>query len=156
MPRLPDQTSPFSLRRATQQDSRAIRVLIWKVGINPLALDWRRFIVAVDDQNRLLGCGQIKPHGDGSRELASIAVQPFAQGQSIGSAIIRCLLQDAPLPLYLTCRHTLESYYQPFGFRAIHDPQLLPPYFRRIRRLANVWVSITRGKSHLLIMIKST
>lgn len=152
----PEAARPYLLRCATRSDSRAIRELIWKVRINPVALDWRRFLVAVDAQNRLLGCGQIKPHGDGSRELASIAVQPFAQGQGIGSALITRLLADAPRPIYLTCRHTLEDYYQPFGFRAIRDVQQLPPYFRRIRRLANFWVGITRGKSHLLVMIKST
>lgn len=122
------------------------------MGINPLSLDWQRFVVAVDEQDQLLGCGQIKAHGDGSRELASIAVQPAAQGQGIGSAIITFLLKNAPVPLYLTCRSTLESYYQKFGFHAIADPQQLPPYFRQIKRLAQLWIRISGSKSRMSIM----
>ena len=52
----------FTLRSATAADFPAIRKLIWQVGINPIGLDWRRFVLAVDEEGRLLGCGQIKPH----------------------------------------------------------------------------------------------
>src|SRR3989304_5329525 len=64
------------LRPETAADAGAIRSLIFRVGINPRGLDWRRFQVAVDPGGRLVGCGQVKPHADGSRELASIAVPP--------------------------------------------------------------------------------
>ena len=71
----------FTVRPATREDFPAIRSLIHTVRINPTGLGWRRFLVAVTPQGRLLGCGQIKLHADGSREMASIAVYnnvPFA------------------------------------------------------------------------------
>src|SRR5512142_2915329 len=98
----------IDIRKATAADARAIRKLIWRVKINPTRLDWRRFVVAVDEHDRLLGCGQVKPHGDGTREMASIAVQPEQQGQGIGRAIVERILAENELPLYLTCRSENE------------------------------------------------
>ena len=74
-----------TIRRATRQDANAIHALIRQVRINPMALDWRRFLVVVDEQHRVIGCGQVKPHADGTRELASLAVVPEWQRQGIGT-----------------------------------------------------------------------
>lgn len=141
-----------NFRPAAAADSRAIRALIWKVGINPIGLNWRRFLLAVDAQGQMLGCGQIKPHGDGSRELASIAVQPAAQGQGIGSAIITRLLENQPLPIYLTCRGSLGVYYQKFGFRSLAFDEM-PPYFRKIIRLYRLLRWLRPGTEDLLVMV---
>jgi N-acetylglutamate synthase-like GNAT family acetyltransferase len=127
------------IRGAARQDGQAIRRLIRQVGINPIGLDWRRFLVAIDDQGALIGCGQIKPHGDGSNELASIAVAPAWQGLGIASALIWQLMdahaRSRPnTPLYLTCRASLEGFYTRFGFQMI-GPEAMSPYFRRIFRL---------------------
>lgn len=127
------------IRGAARQDGRAIRRLIWQVGINPIGLDWRRFLVAVDDQERLVGCGQIKPHHDETSELASIAVAPAWQGHGIASALIWQLVETHArrrpnTPLYLTCRASLEGFYTRFGFQAIAF-DAMSPYFRRIFRL---------------------
>lgn len=125
----------FILRPAGAADFPAIRDLIHAAQINPMGLNWRRFILAVDDQGRLIGCGQIKPHGDGSRELASIAVIPEWRQRGVARVIIQSLLAAAPGPLYLTCRGELGGFYERFGFRRILAPEM-PPYFRRIERLA--------------------
>lgn len=126
------------LRKASKSDAQAIRALIYRVQINPMSLDWWRFVVAVDDHDRLVGCGQIKPHGDGTRELASIAVQPEWQGQGIGTQIITRLLVDSPLPLYLTCMARMEPYYTRFGFTALHSEEM-PPYFHRLYRATTLF-----------------
>jgi len=78
--------SSYHLRPAQVKDAASIRRLIWQVHINPTGLDWHHFWVAVDAQDSLLGCGQLKPHGDGSLELASIAVQPQQRGKGIARA----------------------------------------------------------------------
>jgi amino-acid N-acetyltransferase len=144
----------FTLRPATAQDAATIRALVRRVGINPLALNWRRFRVAVDEQGRLLGCGQIKPHADGTRELASIAVQPEYQHQGIGKALINALLAGLPLPIYLTCRASLGDYYRPFGFCVV-QPAEMPPYFKRIWRAFNLLRRLfPRQMSELLVMVK--
>lgn len=143
------------IRPATDADAAAIYRLILRVMINPLSLNWRRFIVVVDRQGRLLGCGQVKMHADGSRELASIAVRPGYQRQGIGSQIIRRLLEIHPLPLYLTCRASLESYYIRFGFQVL-DRAEMPPYFQRIDRLFHFFRRAAAGKPEGLLVMRKT
>ena len=70
----------FLVRTAIREDFPVIRALILEVHINPTGLDWRHFLVATTCENVIIGCGQIKPHFDGSIELASIAVKKYARG----------------------------------------------------------------------------
>ena len=100
-------------------------------------LDWRRFVLAVDASDRMLGCGQLKPHGPNVIELASIAVEPSFRSQGIARAVIEHLIARAPRPLYLTCRAKLESFYVRWGFRSIEFAEMLP-YFRRLARFARL------------------
>src|SRR5271157_6425212 len=127
----------FTLRPATENDSLLIKDLIHRVGINPMDLDWHRFVIAVDGSSRMLGCGQLKPHGKDVIELASIAVEPAYQHQGIARGIIEHLIAHGPRPLYLTCRSRLGSFYEKWGFRSI-EPDEMPSYFRRLSRLVNV------------------
>jgi N-acetylglutamate synthase-like GNAT family acetyltransferase len=142
----------FVIRPATCQDFPAIRALIHAVSINPTGLEWRRFMVAVTPDGTLLGCGQIKPHSDGSRELASIAVQEQARGQGIARAVIQELLaREQTRPLYLMCRARLGPLYMKFGFRAI-DLDEMPVYFHRISRAERIFNSRVRPEDRLMIM----
>jgi len=126
--------TPFTLRKARATDQAAIRRLVFQARINPRGLNWRRFVVAVDERQRVIGCGQIKPHRDGSRELASIAVDPGRRLSGIGSAVVTNLMTAGP-PLWLVCRSSLIPYYRRFGFREIREPQASLPHFRRMLRL---------------------
>ena len=117
----------YSLRPATADDQSTIVALIHEVGINPMSLDWPRFVVAVED-GQVIGCGQIKPHRD-CRELASIAVRPERQAQGVGSAIVWALLARETGPLYLICRRHRQRYYERFGFARIGWSEL-PGSFR--------------------------
>lgn len=139
------------LRRAEHADAAGIRRLIQLVGINPMSLDWRRFILAVDADRHVLACAQIKPHTDGTRELASLAVVPQFRGRGLARALIVTLQAQAGPPLYLTSRSELEPLYTRFGFHALSDPEL-PPYFRRLRKIANLVLSLLRAWGGLSIM----
>lgn len=130
-----------------------IRRLIWEVGINPMSLDWRRFLVAVNANGEVVSCGQIKPHGDGTRELASIAVRPGYRGQGLARAMIERLLAEAELPLYLTCRASLQPLYQKFGFCRVNEEEMTP-YFRRIYSLATVAKKLFRMEDGMAVMVK--
>jgi len=118
-----------------------------------MALDWRRFLVVVDEQDRLIGCGQVKPHADGTRELASLAVVPEFQRHGIGRLIVEQLLAENPLPLYLTCRASLQKYYEKFGFQVM-QPADMPPYFHRIWSIFNAIGRLFKFKEALLVMVK--
>ncbi len=141
----------YTLRPATQADAATIRQLITQVNINPLGLDWRRFILAVDSNGNIIGCGQVKPHADSSSELASIAVLPEWRGMGVARAIIQYLLEQHPGRLYLTCRAELGPMYQKFGFRTIQKGEM-PPYFRRVSRMVNLFSRLFRRAERLLVM----
>ncbi len=143
--------SAFHLRPATATKAGRIREIIRLVRINPMSLDWRRFILAVDEHDQIIGCGQIKPHGDGSYELASIAVLPEWREQGVARRIIEHLSAAHPGPLYLTCRKPLGSLYQKFGFRPLSKDDM-PPYFQRLSRLANWVVRLNLDQDGMLVM----
>jgi amino-acid N-acetyltransferase len=135
----------YQIRPARPTDQSTIKTIVRQAGINPLSLHWPDFLVAEID-SQIIGIGQVKSHGDGTRELASIAVLPAYQRQGIASAIIQALLAREGRPLFLTCRDRLESFYTPFGFRVLARDEM-PRYFRRIYRLASVfsWVAARFG-----------
>jgi N-acetylglutamate synthase-like GNAT family acetyltransferase len=150
---MPAANEGFSLRPARPEDQAAIRQLIRDVGINPLGLHWERFVLAVDAPGAMIGCGQIKIHGDGSRELASIAVVEAWRGRGVASEIIHHLIARHDPPLYLTCRAGLGTFYQRFGFRPAQTNEL-PPYFRRLERLVGLFRFLRlMPREGLLIMI---
>jgi N-acetylglutamate synthase-like GNAT family acetyltransferase len=142
----------FIVRSATQEDFPAIRSLIHTVQINPIGLDWRRFQVAMSPQGILLGCGQIKPHTDGSKELASIAVLESERSNGIAWEIISTLIKiELERPLYLMCRARLNSFYDKFGFKSI-DLKDMPSYFKRISKVERIFNSSSRADDRLLVM----
>jgi N-acetylglutamate synthase-like GNAT family acetyltransferase len=142
----------FALRPAIQADFPAIRSLIYAVQINPMGLDWRRFIIAIDTNDQMVGCGQVKSHKDGSLELASIAVQPEWRKQGVARAIILHLLETQPRPLYLTCRGRLRPFYEKFGFQDVTDEANLPQYFRRISSLVRFFRRLGVTHERMLVM----
>ena len=106
----------FTLRPAVAADQKVIRQIVRQSRINPLGIHWGNFLVA-EIAGQIAGIGQIKIHGDESRELASIAVRPEFRRQGIASAIIESLLEGEQGILYLTCLRPMEGFYQPFGIR---------------------------------------
>jgi len=141
----------YDLNPAMEIDFPAIRELIHSVQINPTGLDWRRFWVARTKNGSIIGCGQVKPHGDEILELASIAVVPAWRQRGVASAIIWQLLAIYPGTLYLTCRSSLGKFYRRFGFEVVTTAEM-PPYFRRISRLMNVVMKVGLAGESLLVM----
>ena len=141
----------YTLRPALESESAQIKNLINLVGINPMGLDWKRFIVAVNDSGQVIGCGQIKPHGGDIRELASIAVDPAHQGNGIARAVIEQLLSTTPRPLYLMCISKLGGLYGKFGFKTIPYEEM-PRYFQRIVTVFRIADVVRRSGEELLVM----
>jgi N-acetylglutamate synthase-like GNAT family acetyltransferase len=139
--------STYHLQAATAGQQKAIKALIRAARINPLGLDWRRFVVALDGDGRVIGCGQVKPHRDGSWELASIVVAPAWHGQGVARAVIEHLLARSPHPLWLTCMTALVPFYTRFGFREVSPPAQMPPYFRRLSRLFRLLTGLSQDNS---------
>ena len=145
----------ITYRPAQASDEAAIKSLIRAVNINPIGLKWPRFLVAVDGNGRLIGCGQIKPHRDGSRELASIAVQKAYRRQGIAGEIIQRLLANEQPPVWLTCMNKLVPFYKQFGFVEVKngDGRSLPRYFRLARALFKPIQKLSHIPGYLAVMV---
>lgn len=124
------------LRPARPEDQAVIRRLVHQARLNPLGLHGSRFLV-VEVAGQVVGAVQIRPHRDGSRELASLVVDPAWRGRGLGSMMVQALLAREPGPLYLICRTELEGFYQRFGFQRVSRPEM-PPFFRWIDRMARL------------------
>ena len=99
----------YKLRPATEAEQNIILKLVIAGGINPTGLDWQRFVIAQDDAGEVIGCAQLKPHRDGSMELASLVVVEERQGEGIARALIEHLLGQHPGTLYLMCPRTSST-----------------------------------------------
>ena len=143
----------ITLRPATANDQNVIRQLIKEGEINPFGLDWRRFIVAQDANGVVVGCGQLKPHGKHTIELASIAVTRSYRKQGISRQIITYLQMQHTPPIWLMCGSHLEPFYELFGFERVYQIEQMPRYFRRIARLMGFFGRFTNPSNSLAIMV---
>lgn len=141
----------FKLRPATEEDAAVIRQLVHIGKINPTGLKWQRFMVAMSDQGQVIGCGQVKPHGDGSDELASIVVHPDWRGQGVARAIIEHFLAKYKGDLYLMCRSSIGPMYKKFCFVALSQEEM-PRYFKRIVRMLGLLDLVMSDGERVLIM----
>lgn len=142
----------YFIRKATKADATFIRRLIWQVRINPLGLKWRRFVVAVNEHGVRIGCAQLKIYKDGTRELASVAVVPHFRHQGVGAAMIRSILDGQESPIYLTCRESLGSFYERFGFQEIIELDSMPPYYRKLKEFS-AWLEKRNWVEPLAVMV---
>jgi N-acetylglutamate synthase-like GNAT family acetyltransferase len=130
-----------TIRPATEADQPTIRRMVREAGINPMNLRWPNFLVA-EESGAVVGIGQVKTHGDGSRELASMVVVPGRRGQGIGAALIERLIALHPdTALHLTCRKDLVGYYERFGFRRVPVSEWTP-FIRRSIPVINLFVRL--------------
>lgn len=141
----------FAIQPAAPQHAAAIQALVRSSGINPTGLAWERFLVALDAAGELIGCVQIKPHRDGSRELASLAVAPQWQSHGVARALVEAILAQYPGTLYLMCQARLGVFYEKFGFSSIPVDEM-STYFRRISKLAGVVLATRAADEQLLVM----
>lgn len=143
------------LRPAAAQDEETIRALVRRAGINPFGLSWSRFTVAEDPQGQVVGCGQLKPHKDGTLELASLAVQEEWRGRGLGRRLVEDLIERADGELWLMCRSSLVSFYGRQGFVEVPPEGEQPAYFARVRRLADVFHWLRGTGEYLAVMVRS-
>lgn len=82
---------------------------------------FREFVVAVDAQGRLLGCGGLRCFSPELAEIISLAVSPAAQGLGVGGMIVDRLVEDAGgLGLTTVFALTLrDGFFHRLGFRTV-------------------------------------
>jgi N-acetylglutamate synthase-like GNAT family acetyltransferase len=144
----------FTIQPATAEHAPLIRQLIQEVDISPKGLEWLRFLVAILPTGEFIGCGQIKPHADGTQELASVAVKPAWRGRGVARALIERLLTPQSEAVYLITMAGLGSLYEKFGFKPIGLDEM-PTYFRRASQLPGMIAEFSRVGERPLVMRRS-
>ena len=144
----------ISIRAATAADQKTLVRLVREAQINPADIKWRHFTVAVDDETgEIVSIGQIKKHGDGSEELASIATVPAYQRRGLAHQVIERLIAGHSGRLFLTCLNTMSPFYEQFGFRVI-DKDEMTPYYRRMVKLVNAYDVLAKSGRELKVMLR--
>ena len=144
----------FYLHRGTSNDMRAIKRLIRKARINPFSLKWRRFTLAVNKDGALIGCGQLKRHGAGLLELASLAVEKKWRRQGVARAIIENFISTSKKNLWLICNSTMVPFYNRFDFEEVRGSRVHSSYFRRTMVIASVVRLFNRKADYPAVMFR--
>jgi len=143
------------IRTATAADQAVIQALVRGAGLNPINVRWPNFQVA-EEGGRIVGVGQMRPHGGGVVELASLTVIPEFRRRGIGAELIGALMAGRAAPVYLFCEGAKEAYYARHGFRQVGRSSL-PRRLARIHRLANILArveSLMRGGDTRIIAMR--
>ncbi len=115
--------SECTIRPASAQDIKSIRMLVWSAKLDPTQLRWQQFWVIECDGN-LVACGQLR-HFAGAQELGSLVVMKDWRDRGLGSYLTKYLIQQATEPLYLECLgKRLASFYTRFGFTEVSVQEL--------------------------------
>ena len=120
----------MQIRQAVEADQAVISAMVRAAQLNPINVRWQNFQVAVEDDGRIAGVGQLRPHKDGSLELASLAVLPACQHRGIGSRLMQALMAERRPPIYLFCEQELAEFYDRFGFKPVDAKSLPAPLAR--------------------------
>ena len=123
--------SPVTVRPARIADMLAVEPLINHFAAQNLMLPktpeqlvrlFREFVVATDENGRLLGCGGLRIFSPELAEIISLAVSPAAQGLGLGGRIVERLVEDAEtLGLTTVFALTLrDGFFHRLGFRTVN------------------------------------
>jgi amino-acid N-acetyltransferase len=119
-----------TVRAARIADMRQVEPLINRFArqnlMLPKTLDqlsrlFREFVVAVDADGRVLGCGALRIYTESLAEVASLAVDEAAHGLGIGRRVVAALLENGrDLGLSTVFALTLqEEFFHRIGFRTV-------------------------------------
>jgi N-acetylglutamate synthase-like GNAT family acetyltransferase len=141
----------MNIRPARAEDRATITAMVRGARLNPMDLQWSRFLVA-EDETGIVGVGQIRPY-PGASELASLVVREDRRGTGVGRQLVRALLAQSQGMIVLFCRPQLESYYARFGFCAIGVKEA-PPSLRTRYAIGRFITRLIVGRP--MLMMKKT
>jgi amino-acid N-acetyltransferase len=126
-----DRPAPeVTIRTARISDMRQVEALVNGFARDNLMLPktydqlarlFREFVVAVDGEERVLGCGALRVYNQELAEVASLAVDESAHGAGIGRRIVERLIEEArALGLQTVFALTLqEAFFRRLGFSVV-------------------------------------
>ncbi|MBM3462458.1 MAG: N-acetyltransferase [Armatimonadetes bacterium] len=122
--------SVITVRNARVADAAAITAMVNRYADDGLMLPKtlmevyehvREFVVAVDEDNQVIGCGALRIMGIDLAEVRSLATVQEAQGRGVGSRIVEALLDEArTLGLHRIFALTYQiKFFERLGFRIV-------------------------------------
>ena len=86
-----------------------------------LSRHFREFVVAVDAENRVVGCGALRVYSESLAEISSLAVEESTHGRGVGRQLVERLIDEARgLGLTTVFALTLqELFFHRLGFRTV-------------------------------------
>ncbi len=136
----------LSIRPAVADDQAAITLLVHSEHLNPLGLDWRRFVVA-SDATGLRGAVQLRHHAEAS-ELGSLVVRGDSRGRGVAARLIDAVLARATTRVLMITGAAFARHYERWGFRRI-PPAQTPPGVRwnyYFGQIVGSLLSLLRGR----------
>lgn len=123
-PAAPGPADALLVRPATAADAAEVVDLTRASGVE-VAFDPAEFHVAERD-GRVVACARLRPFPDGTRELASVAVEPHLRGVGVGARLVRDVLAHADGPVHALA--VAPGFFLKLGFReAAEAPPALRP-----------------------------
>ncbi|HEX2779819.1 MAG TPA: GNAT family N-acetyltransferase [Gemmatimonadaceae bacterium] len=125
----------MKVRRATEFDAASISALIDHYvpsgtllarSVDFVTTYCHEFIVATDDEDRVIGCVHLDEYSPSIAELRSLAVSPTAQGLGLGRALVEATIDLATKREYsiLFAVSNDEAFFARFGFARMDIPEL--------------------------------
>ena len=151
----------FEIRSATDKHISVARKILLREAMNPFSLQKENMLVAVDEENdddQLIGFGQIRPIDEKFSELASLFVMPEKRNQGIGGTLVQSLMENhkskATSKVCLLTLKPTASFYEPHGFKiASSDEMQKLPSSVRNEYLAGSAISLVLG-NEIICMIQ--
>ena len=114
--------------------------MVRRARLNPAGLRWESFVVGELD-DRVVGIAQLRRHADGTRELASLVVEPELRGHGIATQMVDELLTDEPAAVYVLVDRRFVSHFGRWGFDPV-DVEDLPRWLGRTYRVGRVVTTV--------------
>ena len=132
------------VRRARPDDQPVITAMVRRARLNPSGLRWHRFVVS-ERYGRAVGVAQLREYSDGTKELASLVVEPGERQHGIATQMVDALLADETAAVYALIDQRFVGHFARWGFRQV-NPGGLP---RPLHRTYLIGCAVTTGASLL-------
>jgi len=139
----------WQIRPARATDLPAIEGLLISADGDREVLHQDQFVVSVDQDGVVLGCGRLRPYTEFC-ELASLAVGSHVRAKGMGREIVHGLLERYSGPIYLICEDSVVDFFRLFGFECILDREMpagLRPKWDYFADLAGPMNLMLRGEN---------
>jgi N-acetylglutamate synthase-like GNAT family acetyltransferase len=102
------------VRRAQPDDQPVIAALVRRARLNPTGLQWDRFVVGKRD-GRAVGVAQLRRYSDGTKELASLVVEPDEREHGIATQMVDALLAEDTGAVYALIDRRFVGHFARWG-----------------------------------------